>query len=252
MDLNFKNWLIVLISFVSLEKNGYSQENQVALGTQFPLFYSISYEEKIIEKLNIGVQFGLLQAPFDYIIIKEAKRRDLDNELGTIILNNFKVGYSFQGFFKYRFKHFHVGLSHSIISLTATDLPYQKLAEIYNIDVSSFGNTSLISLFLNNIALNTTIQSPGIFVGKEFKLKNPNFLIGVELGFQKIVSSNNVLTYGNDSPFPLIGDLVNTELNDYFIEEGNLPTFNLYFIYRFKKSLNSLFQKTSKNKADNL
>lgn len=251
MNLNYKSWLIVLLSFFSIEKNSYSQENQVAIGTQFPLFYSLSYEEKIIQNLNIGVQFGLLQEPFENIIIQEAKRRDLDNELANIIQERFTVGFSFQGFLKYRFKHFHIGLSHSVISLTATDLPYEKLASIYNIDIAAFGNTSLISLFLNNIEMRSIIQTPGLFIGKEFKFKNPNFLIGTELGFQKIIASNNVLTYGEGSSFPIIGDLVNSELNDYFIEEGNLPTVNIYFIYRFKKSINGLFTKPSVKRDEN-
>lgn len=253
MRILYLQLTLLLYAFLFIQ-NAKGQEqtlanNRFRIGAQIPLYYSISYEEKIWENLNLGIQGGWLKDPFTQILIKEAKRRDLDNELGTIIQDQFSLGYNVQPFLNYRFKHFYIGASYSYTSLTATDLPYDKLANIYNIDLNSYlNNNPFFLLLLKDIELNSILHLPGLFVGREFQFNKPHFMLGVEIGFQKIVATKNALTYGaNKSEMPIIADVVNNDLNDYYLEEGNIPSLNVYFVYRFKKSLNRAISRLSKS-----
>jgi len=230
----------VLCSVIWTKSNG--QNNQLSVGVQAPLYYTISYEEQLYKKLHLNFQFGWLDQPFESIIIKESKRRGLNSEIADITAKQFSIGYAIQPMLKFKFKHFYVGALYSYTVLKATDLPAVQLANIYNIDLSGYQGL-LFANIMRDVALQSKLHLPGLFIGKEFKIVKTNLLLGIEIGFQKIVGSSSKLTYGSDqAEVPFVGNLVNEDLNEYYVEEGNVPTLSLSIVYKFKKSINGLIK----------
>ena len=238
-----KNTLFVFILMYLLTIPSIGQKNQLSIGAQIPLYYTISYEENIFKGLNLGLTFGWLDKPFSNILIDEAIQRGLEQRLGELLKKQFSIGYSSQIYLKYNFKYFYAGAFYAATKITATELPYTELADIYNIDISAI-TSSQYSFLINDPDLTSKLILPGIFVGKEFKIPNTQFSLGVEIGFQKIITSKSEIVFassllnGQD-----IQEVVQTQLDDFYTKEGDIGSINIRFNYQFTKSIKGLFAK---------
>jgi hypothetical protein len=238
---------LILLVFCCF-KSSFSQENQFLLGTQFPIYYTVGYEEKLKNKLFLTLQFGWIDQPYTGILIDQAKKNGLANELAEVTTNSFKNGYNFQPTLKFKFKHFYFGAFYSLGILNAAKIDYQKVADFYNVvlpeEIDIPGTNSSIDFPDIEVGMQSLLHNGGLLIGKEFRFKNPKFAIGVELSFTKILGSKTKLIlseYGEYISQKIIDDL-NSDLNNYYVKDGNIPTLNLFFMYRFNKSIHGLIK----------
>ncbi|MFT6717417.1 MAG: hypothetical protein ACJA0Q_002072 [Saprospiraceae bacterium] len=236
-----KYLLVSAIMFLFIE-NTQAQRNQLSIGVQAPLFYTISYEEQVYKNIKINVLFGWQEQPFRGFLIDQAKRKGVAEEISDITHSSLSQGYNLQGTLKYQFKYFYVGGFYSNISLTATKVPYIDLADYYEVDISAI-TESYYFFLVGDLTLESKLHGAGFLIGNQFLL-NKSWHIGVELSFLKILTSNSKLFFKKSgSEVPYINDLIDEELKTYFDKEGNIPSLNFTLTYQFGKSLHGLFSK---------
>jgi hypothetical protein len=238
--------LVLLLSpfFKSL-----AQENQFSIGTHFPLYYTIGYEEKIYKNWFLNMQLGWLDEPYDKFLLDQAKKSGGAIEIIEVISGSFRSAYCFQPTLKYRFKHFYIGGFYSFAISNATKIDFKKVANYYDKEIPEYisipGTTYTIPFPYIEVAMKTTLQNAGILLGKEFRFKNPKYAIGVEVSFTKILKTKQEMILNDYEEF-VPADLkkqIYDDINNYLKQNSNLPTLNLFFVYRFNKSINGLFSK---------
>ena len=233
------------------ESNG--QDNQFSIGTHFPLYYTIGYEEKISHKWFLNVQAAWVDQPYLNIIQDVLEKNGVAKEISEVSFKAFSSAYSFQPTLKYRFKHFYIGAFYSFSVLNAKKIDYEKVADFLEVEVPEFVDMPFTSYTVAfpyiEIGLQSQLHNAGILIGKEFRFKNPKFAIGAELSFTKNITSKHVLNYSDFESLvnPVIQIQLNHDFRKFFFNDGNIPTLNLFLIYRFNRSINGLFSKKSNN-----
>lgn len=226
-----------------------SQENQFSIGSHIPMYYTAGYEEKVFGKWFLNFQFGWLDKPYDKVLIDQAKKKGLNETIADVTYDGFKTGYCFQPAIKYRFKYFYVSAFYSHGIINSQDLDYKVLANYYGIDIPETVDIPELgfSMPFPDIQADSKsiLYNGGITIGTEFRFKNPGFAIGVELSYTKIFNTKNELIVDRYSELipPEVHEDFQKELNKFYTDEGDIPTLNIFLIYRFGRSINGLISK---------
>jgi hypothetical protein len=219
--------LLIFLSFLIITIKSFSQDNSVIAGTNIPLFYTVGYQQKISEKFSATVKFGLLTKPYDALILNLLKAFDTDKMLVNTIGEAFSVGYNIQPEIKWHFRKSYVGFSYSYLLLKAVECPSDAIENYYGVSIPNRRSVSL--------TLKSSLHNAGIFYGRKFQFKNPHFLMAAELSVLKTFKSKSKMTNSQGEELERLSNLIDNQLNTYYVEYGYLPSFNLYFIYKFKK-----------------
>lgn len=241
--------LLLLTNLVS------GQKNKISLGSQIPLNYCVAYEEYIAKGIYANYHFGYLSNPYVKVLFEEAEKRGLDPKFSELIEGYFQRGISHQIQLKYAptfFKGFYGGASFKRKNIRAIEIPYELAADEFNIDLSSFDSNPLFQLFIDDLDFNISMDIPGIFVGRTFKLGDSRWSFFVEAAFHKIISSTSLASFtGSKDAVPLVNEPLNEEVQKALEDDGDIYSVNIGVSYTlpisFNRAISGLFQKEEKD-----
>jgi hypothetical protein len=243
--------LLIFSLFTTVTTSVSGQKNRISLGTQIPINYSASYEEHIYGGFYVNYHFGYLTQPYVKVLFTEAEKRGLDPLLSNLLEGYFQRGICHQVQLKYApeyLKGFYVGALYKRKNVRAIEIPYQAAADNFGIDLTPYEDNPLFQALIDDLDFDITMNIPGVYIGKSFQLGKSDWSFYVEASFQKIVSSNSLVSFtGSDTEVPLLNEPLNHEVRTALNENGNLYTVNIGVSYTlpvsFNRAIASLFKK---------
>lgn len=217
-------WFLLLAA-----TNVSGQKTSIQLGTQIPLNYSVGVNHFLVpDKLSGQFQFGFLTKPYDAAILELMEYFGTDESIVNTIGEAFSFGMVFQPAFRYHWKKSYAGVAYSYYALSAKDAPFDAIQNYYGI---YFPN---ISSSRSEITLHSDLHNAGIMYGRKFIFKNvPNIQVNFELSIQKTFTSGNNLVFSKFPNPERLNQLVDDELDHYYLTYGYLPSVNVFLVYKF-------------------
>lgn len=216
--------VVVILFLLSHRNNVMSQSKEILIGIDFPLYYSLGYEQKLSNHFSLNGKLGVLTKPFDVVILNTLKMFDGDELLVNTIGDAFSVGISLQPTLKWYFRKTYFGLSYSFLTLKANDCPSEAIEKYYGISVPNRRS--------NSFSLQSYLHNAGINFGRRFGFKNTRFSINLELSVLKTFASRSYLKDDQEQTIETLSNAINNELNRYYIGYGYLPSINVSVVYK--------------------
>lgn len=217
--------VIIIVLLTAFSFSSKSQNSEIFLGTNFPLFYTIGLEQNINNNFSLNVQLGILTKPYDKLIVNLLYKFDEDELLFNTIGEAFSYGFNFQPIFKWNFRKSYIGLSYSYLILTATDSPSDVIENYYGITLSLRRN--------NNVTLKSNLHSSGLLYGRKFYLKNPKLRINIEFSLLKTFASNTYIKNESGIEFEKLNASLNNDFEEIYLQYAFYPSINIYLVYIF-------------------
>lgn len=228
MNRTYSLFIALLLTIITLKINS---QNNLFIGTQIPLTYNLGYEFQFSTKWSISSQFGILTKPYDKAILTLMEEFGTDEQLVNTVGEAFSYGLAFQPEIIYTIRKWEIGIFYSYFFLKAEDAPKNAIENYYGV---SFPIRPPIFIGSNNLTLTSNLYNAGIKFGRKFFFKNPAFEIRTEFDFAKTFASKSKLT-ANDADIDRISELVDKDLNEYYIDYGYLPALNIRLLYHLNK-----------------
>lgn len=217
----------MIIWFILSYKPIHSQQDQIYIGTNIPLYYTAGYSHLFNNNLSLNTQFSLLTKPYDKIILDVLEIFDTDELLLNTIGEAFNFGYNIQPEFNYHFGKNYLGVSYSYLKLKAEDHPSDIISNYLNIYIPTRRNVDL--------TVQSTLHNAGLLYGHCFDMKNPQLSLNLEFSVQKTFASKTNLKTETIADLIALSSAVDKELNEYYVKYGVLPSINIFFTYTFHK-----------------
>ena len=217
--------IAILLFVLSHQLNLLSQNKEIFIGLDVPLYYSFGYEQKIFNHLSLNGKLGILTKPFDVAILNTLKVFDADELLVNTIGDAFSVGISFQPTLKWYLRKTYVGLSYSFLILRANDCPTDAIENYYGI--------SILDRRFTTLNLQSKMHNAGVIFGRKFDFTDTRFSLNLEFSILKTFASKSYLRNDQDQTLETLSNTIDQELNQYYIEYGYLPSINILFVYKF-------------------
>jgi hypothetical protein len=188
--------------------------------------YSIGYEYNLNNKLSFNAQVGILTKPYDAAILGILELFGTDEPIVNTIGEAFNIGYIIQPTIKYNFNKSYLGLSYSFFSLKANESPVDVLENYYEI-------TLPIRVKENELELRSDLHNIGLVLGRKFQFKDPTIKIHLEVSLAKTIGSNSKISsqYGD---LENLSQIIDEELDTYYIDYGYLPSINIFIVKEIK------------------
>lgn len=199
------------------------QKSSFYAGSNIPLFYSMGYDYRFIDKASFDIQLGLLATPYDKVILKVLEVFDTDEMLVNTIGEAFSVGYNFQPSVRWHFGKYHLGIYYSYLMLHANESPASAMENYYGV--------SIPDPQYRELSLHSNLHSGGLVFGRKFQFKNPSYSLNLELSAAKTFASQSLLKGKDGRTLKYMSELIHTELSIYFTDYGYLPSVNVFFTY---------------------
>jgi hypothetical protein len=199
------------------------QKSSFYAGSNIPLFYSMGYDYRFIDKASFDIQLGLLATPYDKVILKVLEVFDTDEMLVNTIGEAFSVGYNFQPSVRWHFGKYHLGIYYSYLMLHANESPASAMENYYGV--------SIPDPQYRELSLHSNLHSGGLVFGREFQFNNPAFRLNLELSAAKTFASQSLLKGKDGRTLKYMSELIHTELSIYYTDYGYLPSVNVFFTY---------------------
>lgn len=216
---------ILFTAALILSSTRISAQNKTGLsiGIQFPLNYSIRFDNKLTSKTSFSITTGIITKPFDRLILKTLNTLGTSEALTNTVGEAWNYGVSIQPSILYHFKRSHFGVSYSFVFLTASEAPIDAINNYYSLSLPRFHMFNQVEYDLSSNLHNT-----GLLYGYNIPFKNEKFGLKLEFSLLKTVSSKSKLTSTQTIAHTTAPDLIDEELNQYFKKYGFIPSLNLY------------------------
>jgi hypothetical protein len=205
-----------------------SQGSELAIGNQIPLIYTIGYEHKLKQPFSLNMQVGLLTKPYDKAILSTLKLFGTDEAIINTIGDAFTYGLCLQPTFKYHYKKNYFGVYYSYYNLNAKDAPIQAIESYYGFSIPT--RTSRTERIFNLVS---NLHNAGVMYGRRIAFKNLKLELRLEFAIAKTFASTSFLYGSSGFSNPTLNSLIDQKLGTYYLQYGYLPSFNVFFVYKF-------------------
>lgn len=222
------NKIYFFLFLVFLFAQTFAQKTQLQIGTQIPLNYAFGIEHSFAEdKFSANLQVGYLTKPYDIAILEILKLLGTEEAIVNTIGDAAMYGVVFQPTFKYHFRTFYTGLTYSLYTLKAKEVPSEAIENYYG--------TSIPNRRDRILNLQSNIHNIGLLIGKQFPFgENRNSGLKVEFSIQKSFTSSSKLYANGNNDFTRLNTQISDELNQYYVDYGYLPSINVFYYFRIQ------------------
>jgi hypothetical protein len=215
---------VILFLFCNLHSIQ-SQNSGVYLGVDVPLYYSLGYQQQLSSQFSVDGQVGLLTKPFDKLILNTMKMFDVNEVLLNTIGDKFSWGFTMQAKINWHIKKSYIGLTYSYLLLKVKGWPGDEL--------QSYSAYEFLLSRYHDITLTSQLHNAGLLYGRVFNFANPRYSVRLELSVLKTFYSKTVLKDNDGDELSRLSEIIDRELDEYYLEYGFLPSLNIYFMYKF-------------------
>ncbi|MFT3740375.1 MAG: hypothetical protein QM786_16635 [Breznakibacter sp.] len=198
----------------------------IMLGTDVPLYYSAGYEYRAAEHWFFGGKAGVLDFPFDVVLLEFMKSFDADDMLVNTIGDAFSYGVQMKPYVKRMFKCFYIGGAYSYLALVAKECPSEAIENYYGITIDDRRRSVPLTL-------TSTLHNIGVFTGYEVDLGNPSWALQLELSVLKTFASQSRIRRTSGDGLPRLSAAIDDELGSFFAKKGYLPSLNVTLCRKF-------------------
>ncbi|HAN18369.1 MAG: hypothetical protein A2X13_06865 [Bacteroidetes bacterium GWC2_33_15] len=224
MIVHMKKEIVVVFIFITHGYNVLSQNREIFVGLDIPIYYSFGYEHEISEHISLNGKLGVLTNPFDVIILDLLKEFDADELLVNTIGDAFSVGINLQPTLKWYIRKTYIGLSYSFLMLNAKDCPIDAIENYYEISIPDRYSSSL--------TLQSNLHNAGFILGRKFNIKGSRYAVNLEFSLMKTFASNSYLKKEREQSLESLSNAIDNKLNQYFVNYGYFPSINVFFVYK--------------------
>lgn len=209
-------------------------ESYVFIGTQIPVQFTAGYSYRFSNRWSVQAQAGFITKPYSGFIADAMQAFGMDKYLARVIKKAFKSGAVAGIGPNYHFGKNYIGVYGQYMHLTGGGItPGDALSVYFKKDFTRFDVTGL-PVF--EFQMQSNLVTLGALFGRRFQLRNPRLSINGEVGFSKIVASENGFSSNRTlidqtAPAQNLYKEINTEMRDAYWKYGFIPTVNLYLVY---------------------
>ena len=206
------------------------------IGTQIPVQFTAGFEQGFGSRLSVRLQAGFISKPYSGFIVDAMQAFGMNKYLARVIKKAFQSGSVFSIGPNYHFGKNYVGVYGQYLHLTGGGItPADALSIYFKKDFTQFDITGLPAF---QFSMQSNIFNVGALFGHQFQLGNPHLSLNGEVGFAKIVasentfSSNRTLIDQTSLARNLYSEIDQSIRKDY-VKYGYIPTINVYLVFRF-------------------
>ncbi len=219
---------LAILLLLLLSKTGYTQTSSFQIGTQVPLMYSVGYNYETKNKVALNMQAGVLTRPYDQAILQVLKKFGTNEVLVNTIGEAFDYGLIVQPSIKYNFNSYYAGITYSSYTLVARETPKNAIESYYGVRMPPGVNSS-------PLRVQSHLSNAGLLFGRKFGFDNSKVELLLEFSLQKtFYSKSNVSAkysgVAGCCDSSSLNNMVDKELNDYYLEYGYLPSINIFLL----------------------